>query len=58
MTSPVAWWRSKSPHKRHNWLLVALASCLVAGGFVEAYSWIALTGAAPAFGMVCLEVAR
>lgn len=52
------WWRSKSAHKKQNWLLLALACCLIAGGFVESYSWFALIGVVPAVGMVWLEVAR
>lgn len=52
------WWRGKSAHKKQNWLLLALACCLIAGGFVEAYSWVALIGVVPAVGMFWLEVAR
>lgn len=52
------WWHSNSEHKKQNWLLLALACCLIAGGFVEAYSWFALIGVVPAVGMVWLEVAR
>ncbi|MNR35318.1 hypothetical protein D3C85_1531520 [compost metagenome] len=51
------WWNSKTTHKRHNWLLLALACCLVAGGMVEVYSWVALVGVVPAGVMVGLEVA-
>lgn len=51
------WWRSKTTHKKQNWLLLALACCLIAGGFVEAYSWVALVGVVPAGVMVGLEVA-
>ena len=53
-----AWWRGKPTHKRHNWLLLALGVCLVAGSLVEAYSWVALIGAAPAGLMVYLEVTK
>ncbi len=50
------WWHNKTTHKKQNWLMLALACCLIAGGFVEAYSWIALVGVLPAVGIAGLEV--
>ncbi len=51
----INWWRGKTAHKRRNWLMISLLLCLLAGGMVEAYSWLALIGAAPAFVFVWLE---
>lgn len=51
----INWWRKKSLHKRQNWLMLSLALCLLAGGVVEIYSWLALLGAVPATAMVWME---
>ena len=34
-----AWWYSKSKHRRQNWMLLAMALCFVASGFVESGIW-------------------
>ena len=39
MTSLRAWWSSKSKHRRQNWMLLAMALCFVASGFVESGIW-------------------
>lgn len=50
------WWRNKSRHKKQNWMLLALALCFVASGFVEAGQWVLVIAAMlPALVMVYLE---
>ena len=39
MTNLRAWWSSKSKHRRQNWMLLAMALCFVASGFVESGIW-------------------
>ena len=39
MTNLRAWWTSKSKHRRQNWMLLAMALCFVASGFVESGIW-------------------
>lgn len=34
-----AWWSSKSKHRRQNWMLLCMALCFVASGFVESGIW-------------------
>lgn len=53
-----SWWNSKTDQKRQNWLMLAVALCFIAGGFVEQYTWIALIGAIPGIVMVWMEVKR
>ena len=39
MTNLRTWWSSKSKHRRQNWMLLAMALCFVASGFVESGIW-------------------
>ena len=39
MTNLRFWWSSKSKHRRQNWMLLAMALCFVASGFVESGIW-------------------
>lgn len=56
MISIKQWWRGKRCNQKQNWLLLAMACVLIAGGLVEQYTWAALIGCAPAFFLVWLEV--
>jgi len=56
MNNARAWWRGKSRHKKQNWMMLALALCFVASGFVEAGQWVLVIAAMlPALVMVYLE---
>ena len=33
------WWSSKSKHRRQNWMLLCMALCFAASGFVESGIW-------------------
>jgi hypothetical protein len=56
MNNARSWWRGKSRHKKQNWMLLALALCFVASGFVEAGQWVLVIAAMLPVGvMVFLE---
>ena len=55
MNSLRNWWHTKTATQKNNWRLLALVLVLIAGGFVESYTWFALVGVIPAGIIVYLE---
>lgn len=39
ITNLRTWWSSKSKNRRQNWMLLCMALCFVASGFVESGIW-------------------
>lgn len=50
------WWKSKTELKRSNWFMLALLIAIVATGFVESCTWIALLGVLPGCTFLALEL--
>ena len=56
MTKLQIWWHSKNATKKQSWMLLALASCIIASGFVEeGIWWPVLVGIVPGVGVIWLE---
>ena len=50
------WWHSKNAAKKQNWMMLALASCIIASGFVESGMWWpVLVGIVPGICVLYLE---
>ena len=56
ITNLSIWWHSKSATKKSNWMLLALASCIIASGFVESgFWWPVLAGIVPGLFILVME---